>query len=449
MSKIIYSRIVFLILFLFSLNSFASYEARQAGMSQERLDKIAPALSKYVKQQEIPGLITAVLRKGRIVHFETQGYADVENKIPLQEDSLFRIYSMTKPVTGVALMILLEEGKIRLDDPVQKFIPEFKNTKVFKSMDDSGMLTESLTRPITIRDLATHTSGLSYAINRPNPVSNLYREKRIFPYYYPSQEGDLEGAKSYQDICSFAESVATLPLRHQPGFQWTYSIGMDILGCVIEKASGQTFDVFLKERLFEPLKMKDTAFYVPEDKRSRHTNLYVNAPLVKMMVPEMASMIKGDQLMALLVDRRVCPYLKKPTVFDGGSGLISSTADYLKFAQMLLNNGKVGQVRILSRKSVELLSSDLLSQETKNSSGSGSSRWEGRGFGITVGVTNDPGLSGEYGSSGKYYWGGAAATVFWIDPKEELAAVAMTQLLGSSLPLREDFEALVYAAIDD
>ena len=435
------------LVFLFALNLSASYEAKQAGMSQERLDKIAPTLSKYIAQKEIPGLITAVLRKGRIVHFETQGYADVENKIPLQEDSLFRIYSMTKPVTGVALMILLEDGKIRLDDPVQKFIPEFKKTKVFKGMDDSRMLTESLARPITIRDLATHTSGLSYAINRPNPVSNLYREKRIFPYYYPSQEGDLEGAKSYQDICSFAESVASLPLRHQPGLQWTYSIGMDILGCVIERASGKTFDVFLKERLFEPLKMKDTAFYIPEDKKSRHTNLYINAPLVKMMVPEMASMIKDDQLMALLVDRRVCPYLKKPTVFDGGSGLISSTADYLKFAQMLLNNGKVGQVRILSRKSVELLSSDLLSQDTKNSNGSG--RWKGRGFGITVGVTNDPGLSGEYGSSGKYYWGGAAATVFWIDPKEELAAVAMTQLLGSRLPLREDFEALVYAAIDD
>ena len=149
---------------LFSLNLSASYEAKQAGMSQERLDKIAPTLSKYIAQKEIPGLITAVLRKGRIVHFETQGYADVENEIPLQKDSLFRIYSMTKPVTGVAVMILLEEGKIRLDDPVQKFIPEFKKTKVFKGMDDSGMLTESLARPITIRDLATHTSGLSYAI---------------------------------------------------------------------------------------------------------------------------------------------------------------------------------------------------------------------------------------------------------------------------------------------
>ena len=445
MQKIkLFKTIVLFILFI-SLKASAYYEAKQAGMSQERLDKIGPSLSNYINEKKIPGLITAVSRKGKIVHFETQGYADVENKIPLRKDSLFRIYSMTKPITGVALMILVEEGKIRLDDPVHKFIPEFRKTRVFKVMEASEMITESLERPITVRDLATHTSGLSYAINRPNPVSNLYREKKIFPYYYPSEEGELSGAKSFEDICSFAESVASLPLIHQPGTKWTYSIGMDILGCVVERASGQTFDIFLKNKLFEPLGMKDTAFMVPEEKKSRYTSLYIHAPTVRMFVPEMADMIKGDQLMAKLVDRENCPYLKESTVFDGGSGLISSTEDYLKFALMLLNNGKNGKVRILSRKSVELLSSNHLNQEIRNTN----NYPEGKGFGLTVGVTNDPGLAGEFGSAGKYYWGGAASTIFWIDPKEQLVAVAMTQLLASPWSLREDFEALVYSSIDD
>ena len=460
MSKIIYSRIVFLILFLFSLNSFASYEARQAGMSPERLEKIGPSLSKYVSEGRLPGLITAVARKGKVVHFEVQGYADVENRIPLQEDSLFRIYSMSKPITGVALMILIEEGKVRLNDPVALYIPEFAFTKVMKVKDDGSVSLEKLNKPITIRDLATHTSGIAYSFTANKQLREIYEENRLTPYFFIDnmtsvtdfEEGSFAtSTKAFLDVCSFSSALASkAPLMHQPSEKYTYSMGMDVLGCVIERASGQTFDVFLKQRIFDPLGMFDTSFEVPDDKADRFSNLYASPMGVRRLSPELSeSLAKERKLMALVDPMKTSPYLNKATLFDGGSGLVSSTRDYLTFTQMLVNGGSLGKARILSRKSVELMSSNHLSERVINNSDMSRYISGGTGFGLTVGVTTDPGLAGEYGSEGKYYWGGAAATVFWIDPKEELVAVAMTQLLGSPWPLRTDFEALVYAAIDD
>ena len=460
MLKIIYSRTTILILFLFSLNSLASsYEARQAGMSPERLEKIGPSLSKYINEGRLPGLITAVARKGKVVHFEVQGYADVENGIPLKEDSLFRIYSMSKPITGVALMILIEEGKIRLNDPVAIYIPEFATTKVMKVSEDGIFTTEKLNKPITIRDLATHTSGIAYSFTANKQLRKIYEEKKLTPYFFIdnitsliNEEGSFAtSTKAFQNVCEFSAALAReAPLMHQPGAQYTYSMGMDVLGCVIERASGQTFDTFLKERIFDPLGMTDSFFEVPEDKADRFTNLYASPMGVRRLSPELSeSLSKEKKLMALVDPMKNSPYLGKATLFDGGSGLVSSTRDYLTFSQMLVNGGSLGKVRILSRKSVELMSSNHLSPSVINASDMSRYISGGTGFGITVGVTTDPGLAGEFGSKGKFYWGGAAATIFWIDPKEQLVAVAMTQLLGSPWPLRTDFEALVYAAIDD
>ena len=445
---------------VFSLSIFSSsYEASQAGMSHERLEKIAPTLAEQIKEGRFPGFITAVARKGRVVHFETQGYSDVEKQIPLQRDSLFRIYSMSKPITGVALMILIEEGKVRLNDPVSWYIPEFANTEVMVMNEDGSFSTEKLNREITIRDLATHTSGIAYSFTANDALQEIYEEEKLSPYFFidnldTSQVGNsvvIKSEKSFPNICAFSEGLATkAPLMHQPGDQYTYSMGMDVLGCVIERASGKTFDVFLEERIFKPLGMKDTSFYVPESKQDRFTSLYAYPGDLRRLIPGMESQIPEDLLMIKIDDRSYSPYLVKATVFDGGSGLVSTTEDYLKFAQMLLNGGKLGEERILSRKSVELLSSNHLRKEVLNRTGSDDDYvTEGIGFGITVGVITDTGLTGQYGSNGMYFWGGAASTIFWIDPEEELVAVAMTQVLANTWPLRETFSALVYQSIDD
>jgi len=438
-----------LLLFLssfFVLNLYAgSYEARQAGMSQERLQKIIDTFSEDVRQEKIPGFTSMIFRKGKVVQFEARGFADMENRVPLRKDSLFRIYSMTKPITGVALMILIEDGKLRLEDPVEKYIPGFARTQVYKEMKEGKMVLEPIKRSITLRDLATHTSGLSYAINSPDPVSDLYREKKIFPYYMVDEQGNSTGTKSYDDICALAEDLSALPLKHQPGIAWTYSVGMDVLGCVIEVASGMTFNQFLKSRIFDPLSMDDTAFMVAKGKEDRHTNLYGYMPLINRILPGLASTFPPGTQIGLLSHREADPYLMEPTVFDGGSGLISSTEDYMKFATMLLNKGRLGKVRILSRKSVELLSSNHLPSSITNAVDYPT----GKGFGITVGVTMDPSQASEYGSKGNYYWGGAASTSFWVDNKEDLTAVFMTQVLAGPPNLGDRYRTLVYQAIDD
>ena len=447
--------ILLLIFSVLSLSAVSSsYEANQVGVSKERLEKIAPFLEENIKAGRFPGFITAVARKGKVVHFETQGYSDVEKQIPLQKDSLFRIYSMSKPVTGVALMILLEEGKVRLNDPVSLYIPEFANTEVMVVNEDGTTSREKLKRQITIRDLATHTSGIAYSFTAIPQLQKIYSEERLSPYFFIDNFEALQvngntvvsSGKSFPDVCTFSSALASkAPLMHQPGAKYTYSMGMDVLGCVIERASGQTFDVFLEERIFKPLQMDDTSFSVPASKADRFTSLYAYPGDLGRLIPEMKGKIPDDLMMIKIDDRSFSPYLKPASLFDGGSGLVSSTEDYLKFAQMLLNGGELAGERILSRKSVELMSSNLLPDHIKGSD----DYIQGAGFGITVGVIEDPGLLGQYGSKGMYFWGGAASTIFWIDPKEELVAVAMTQLLASPWPLRETFSALVYQAIDD
>ena len=447
-----------ILFFISSVISFLvtsnAYEASKVGISKERLNKIAPVLEENIQAGRFPGFITAVARKGEVVHYETQGFSDVEKKISLEKDSIFRIYSMSKPVTGVALMILLEEGKVRLSDPVSLYIPEFATTEVMVINEDGTTSREKLKRQVTIRDLATHTSGIAYSFTAIPQLRKIYSEERLSPYFFIDNFEALQvngatvvsSGKSFPDVCSFSSALASkAPLMHQPGEKYTYSMGMDVLGCVIERASGMTFDVFLEDKIFKPLRMDDTAFYVPPSKLDRFTSLYAYPGDLGRLIPELEGKIPDDLMMIKVDDRSFSPYLKPATLFDGGSGLVSTAEDYLKFAQMLLNGGELSGERILSRKSVELMSSNLLSEDIKSSD----DYIRGAGFGITVGVIEDPGLLGQYGSEGMFFWGGAADTFFWVDPKEELVAVVMTQLLASPWPMRETFSALVYQSIED
>ena len=438
------------------------YEAKQAGMSHERLEKIAPTLSNlYLKNGKFPGFISAIARKGKVVHYETIGFSDLETQEPLKRDSLFRIYSMSKPITGVALMILLEEGKVRLNDPVSLYIPEFAETKVLIINEDGTTELTDQTKEMTIRDLATHTSGIAYDFTANDELAKIYRKNRLSPYFtFGGDEvtpeslakGIISSNKPFSSICNFAESLALkAPLMHQPSENYTYSMGMDVLGCIVERASGKSFDAFLKDNIFTPLGMKDTFFSVPNSKRERFTSLYAEIGDLREYFPDLESKLPKDLTMLKVDGKTTSPYFDEATVFDGGSGLVSSTEDYLKFAQMLLNGGRLGDQRIISRKSVELMSSNHLPESFASDAyleTAGGYR-RGAGFGLTVGVILDPGKAGQYGSKGVYFWGGAASTIFWIDPEEELVAVLMTQLLGSSELLRETYSALVYQAIDD
>jgi CubicO group peptidase (beta-lactamase class C family) len=455
------SKWIFFSLILFSL-SLASdtYEKSVSGMSYERLQKIAPSLNDlYLKNGKFPGFVSAVARKGKVVHYETIGFADMETGESLKKDSLFRIYSMSKPITGVALMILLEEGKLRLNDPVSLYIPEFADTKVLMMNEDGTSELVDQTKVMTIRDLATHTSGIAYDFTANKELAKIYRQNKLSPYFSinnPTKEtlvtGMISSDKPFKDICSFAEALASkAPLMHQPSERYTYSMGMDVLGCIIERVSGVRFDEFLDTRIFKPLNMQDTFFSVPESKRDRFTTLYAEVKDLKTFMPDLGESIPEDLTMLRVDGKQNSAYFKEATVFDGGSGLVSSTEDYLKFAQMLLNGGKLGEQRILSRKSVELMSGnhlpDTFSSDAYLETAGGYRR--GAGIGLTVGLLTDPAKAGQYGSKGMFFWGGAASTIFWIDPEEELVAVLMTQVLGSSELLRETYSALVYQAIDD
>ena len=455
------SKWIFFSLIFFSLSVASnSYEASVSGMSNERLQKIAPSLNDlYLKNGKFPGFVSAVARKGKVVHYETIGFADLETGESLKKDSLFRIYSMSKPITGVALMILLEEGKLRLNDPVSLYIPEFGKTQVLVVNEDGTSTLIDQTKVMTIRDLATHTSGIAYDFTANKALAKIYRENELSPYFSintPTKEtlvsGMISSEKTFKDICSFAEALASkAPLMHQPSERYTYSMGMDVLGCIIERVSGVKFDEFLNTRIFKPLNMQDTFFSVPESKRDRFTTLYAEVKDLKTFMPDIGDSIPDDLTMLRVDGKQNSAYFKEATVFDGGSGLVSSTEDYLKFAQMLLNGGKLGDQRILSRKSVELMSGnhlpDTFSSDAYLETAGGYRR--GAGIGLTVGLLTDPAKAGQYGSKGMFFWGGAASTIFWIDPEEELVAVLMTQVLGSSELLRETYSALVYQAIDD
>jgi CubicO group peptidase (beta-lactamase class C family) len=386
----------------------------KVGMSSARLNRIKPLMQKYVDEGKLPGMITMVARHGKVVSFEKFGVMDV-NK-PMQFNTIFRIASMTKPITGVAVMILYEEGYFQLDDPVAKYIPEFENLKVYSSQDKNGIHLVDQIRPMTIRDLLTHTSGLASG-GENNPVDSMYRSANL-------SDGTLK---------DMIHKLSEIPLLYHPGSRWNYSRSSDVLGYLVEVVSGKPFDVFLKERIFMPLKMNDTDYYVPEANIQRVSAVYGLADPVGIKV-----IMKPDTNEVSL-----------PVKFlSGNGGLMSTATDYMIFSQMLLNKGEYNGIRILGRKTVELMTSNHITNETMPDDDFFGPLLSGMGFGFGFAVVQENIQPDLIGSIGSYWWSGAANTYFYIDPKEELIFILMTQFVPNLYyPVFKEFRELGYQAI--
>jgi CubicO group peptidase (beta-lactamase class C family) len=398
------------------------------GMSSAALARIEDHLKRrYIDSGRFPGTQVLVHRRGKTVHSAVQGFADIERKRPLQNDTIFRIYSMTKPITSIAVMMLVEEGRVALDEPVHKYISEWKGLGVFVAGVAPLFQTRPLTRPMLIVDLLRHTSGLTYGFQQRTNVDAAYREKKI---------GEIEKAGTLQ---SMIDDLAKIPLEFSPGDAWNYSVATDVLGYLIEKIAGEPFEQFLKRRIFDPLGMNDTDFYVPADKAHRFAACYA---------------ADGKGGMTLQDDPSTSSFLAPPSLISGGGGLCSTAADYLTFCRALLNGGELGGVRLVGPKTLALMVSNHLPggrdlTEMSKSLFSEAS-YAGVGFGLGFSVTTNPAQTLIPGSRGEYAWGGAATTSFWIDPAEDLTAILMTQVLPSSAyPVRRELRTLVYAAITE
>ena len=382
------------------------------GLSARRLERIGEMIQRAIDTEQISGAVTVVARRGRVAHFEARGLMDIEASAPMRKDAIFPIASMTKPVTAVAILMLVEEGRVRLSDPVSRFIPEFEDTKVAMPRSDPAgeggdIYTVPARREVTVHDLLTHTSGLGSFGAASEATSRLAPR-------------DLTGT-----VADWAAALGAAPLDFQPGTRWAYSglAGIDTLGRIVEVASGLTFDEFLRQRVFEPLGMKDTAFNVPEDKKKRVVTLYSRTP-------------EGLEL------RPVPAWVATTTLHGGGGGLWSTAEDYLQFAQMLVNGGELNGTRLLGSRTVDLMASNHVG-DLYEKAGS-----PGMGFGLTVDVVlDDVAARGDHRSTGSFGWLGAFGTTWWVDPKEELTAILMVQTPGG--PLRADFQNAVMQAIVD
>ncbi len=371
----------------------------EVGVSAERLERICPVMQDYVDKGNLPGFLTVVARRGKIVHFETIGMRDVENKKPIEPDTIFRIYSMSKPITSVAVMMLYEEGKFQLNTPVSKFIPEFENIKVYN--EDQTEISEAK-EEVTIKHLLMHTAGLTYGWG-DKPVDERYKELKIF------EDGS--------GLADMVKKLGDIPLVHEPGERWTYGVSTDVLGYFVEVVSGMPFEAFLQTRLFGPLGMVDTAFSVPPEKRDRFAALYRPTKDDGLERVGKAALSNDDF-----------------TFFpSGGGGLVSTAADYMRFSQMLLNGGELDGVRILGKKTVELMRYPHHDD------------WFGLGFAVVTDKEPPDILE----SMGSFSWGGAAATTFWIDPQEKLIGLLMTQLFNNPYPFHQQFRVLTYQALTE
>ena len=407
------------------------------GLSSARLTKLDQVMkARYIDGGDLPGLLTQVYRKGQLVHTGMSGHMDLERGKPMREDAIFRIYSMTKPITAVALMMLVEEGLLGLDDDVHTHIPSWKNLGVYASgvatllaSAPPSFLTTRPERRMKVVDLVTHTSGLTYGFMMRTSVDAAYRKVKINDFQTP---GGLDG---------FIEQLAELPLEFSPGTAWNYSVSIDVMGYLVQKLSGMSFGEFLRTRLFEPLGMTDTAFYCPPEKLDRFTTCYQPAPGGGLKVQD---------------DGQKSTYATPPALESGGGGLVSTAHDYMRFCRMMLHGGALDGVQILSPKTVELFSLNHLPDggelaEMAPPGAFSESGYSGIGFSIGCGVNIDVAKTRLPGTLGEYFWGGAASTAFWIDPKEELAVVFMTQVMGSDarLTLRRDLRTLVYSAMTE
>jgi len=394
------------------------------GMSSARLQHIDRAMQAFVREDRMPGILTLVQRRSHIVHLGAYGKADIDAGTPMREDALFRIYSMTKPIVSVALMTLIEEGRFSLQEPLATFIPAFKTTKVYAGLGAAGPKYVELERPITLHHLLTHTAGLGYGLFFDSPVEDLFREKILTTF------------KRDRPLSAIIDDVAQLPLVYQPGTQWYYSIAVDVLGQVIQVVSGMPLDEFLKDRIFTPLGMVDTAFTVPADKAQRLAALYSSKALYSpQLVAPSAAPLVGDVTL--------------PTAApSGGGGLVSTLADYLAFAQCLLHGGAYEGGRILSRKTLSWMTANHIPASLfPLRLGS----WEADfGFGLGFRVAVDLGQARTLTSVGEFGWSGAAQTYFWVDPAEDFIGIMMTQYLPvDPYPVQEAFRNLAYQGIID
>lgn len=409
------------------------------GLSSKRLETLDRVMKeRYVDSGLLPFVQTQVWRRGQLAHNGMAGMADLERGVRIADDTISRIYSMTKPIAGVALMMLVEEGKIGLDDDVATHIPEWKNLGVYASgmptlLPDTPQqfITTRPARRMKVVDLVTHTSGLTYGFMMRTSVDAAYRRRKIAEF---KSEGGLE-----QMVADLAE----LPLEFSPGTQWNYSIGMDVMGYLIQKLSGMRFGEFLRTRLFEPLGMKDTAFFIAEDKVDRFASCYQPGA--------------GGKGLKRQDDARESTYATPPMLESGGGGLVSTAHDYMRFCRMFLGHGTLDGVQILSPKTVQLFSLNHLpgNQEMADmappSTAFSETGYNGMGFSICCGVNMNVAKTRLPGTTGEFFWGGAASTAFWVDPKEDLAVVFMTQVMGTDarLTLRRDLRTLVYSAMTE
>jgi CubicO group peptidase (beta-lactamase class C family) len=397
------------------VRDLAAAPPESVGVSTQRLRRIDEGMKRLVDEKRIAGIVTLLTRRGKIVHHSAVGAKDVSKNDPVQKDPIFRIASMTKPITGAALMILYEEGKWRLEDPVSRHIPEFATLQVYTGANPDGTPTlEPARRSMTMRELMTHTGGLGYILNRTSPVDRMIIQGRVLDSTAPLQ--------------TMIDKLAKMPLQSQPGTRWAYSIAVDVQGYLVEKLSGQKFDQFLRTRLFEPLGMKDTAFYVPKEKLSRLALVHAEAKGGGLTVEEN----RGDPTVV-------------PLGPSGGGGLFSTAMDYARFTEMLLNGGQLNGVRVLAPRTVEMMRTNYVNPEPLKTMGPG--------IGWTLGfqVVTDAAAAGEPYSNGSYNWFGILGTWFWIDPVEDFAFIGMLQHqnLGAARQVHSLSRNLVYQAIVD
>lgn len=400
----------------------AAVKPESVGLSSSRLERMATAVQRSIDAGRIAGAVTLVVRRGQTAWLRAQGMADRESGTPMRTDNLFRICSMTKPITSVAVMMLYEEGGFLLDDPVSRYLPEFKNPKVLVKPPSGEPYTIPATREITIRDLLRHTSGLTYHWN-PD-LGPRYRDANVAHGLLP-YDGTIEDS---------VKRLAALPLLFNPGERFEYSLGVDVLGRLVEVVSGKTLDTFLRERVFVPLGMNDTAFYPPAEKRSRLATAYTwyadkgLARFPDTPITEGSFVYSADY-----------PYAGARKLFAGGAGLVSTAGDYARFCQMMLDGGRVSGERLLSRKSVELMTHDQLGRISPD-----------QAFGLGFGIEGVKAPLAELGSAGQYNWGGFFYTAFSIDPQEQMIVVFMAQLHPTGdLGLDGQVHALAYQAIVD
>ena len=400
----------------------------EVGLSSQRLARIRTHLQRYIDAGKVAGCLTLVARQGQIAFFEPQGHLEVERQRPMQRDTIFRIYSMTKPITSVALMMLYEQGCLQLDDPVHKFIPAWNALRVFVSGNHPMFVTAPVIRPMTIRDLLTHTSGLTYGFMERTNVDAAYRTL-----------GVADMSKPGYTLQNMVDTLAELPLEFSPGTRWNYSVATDVLGHLVEVISGQRFDVYLREQILQPLGMHDTGFTVAEAQLARFACNYGRQ--------------RDGSLQCIDAPQR--SEYRERSFFSGGGGLVSTAEDYFRFTAMLRNRGELDGIRLLGRKTVELMTMNHLpgGEDLTHLAQAGmftETAYAGVGFGLGFSVMQDPSRAQILGTPGEFAWGGAASTAFWVDPHEDLIVIFMTQLMpSSSYPLRRELRTLTYAALID